>query len=130
MNWRRRKCPSVSISPLSLHFLILPPFPHFLPISSQPVYKAPAGCDSLNVVNIAFILLCMFRRRIPFQIMRWKTVSYILVSFLCLYLMRENIKKLRPYFRARRSPKFLAKNRFSVTSVRYYIIYIMQNAVM
>ena len=48
-------------------------------------------------------------------------MSYVLVSFLCLYLMRENVKKLRPYFRARRSPKFLAKNRFSVTSVRYYI---------
>ena len=63
----------------------------------------------------------MFCKRFPFQIMRWKTLSYIVASFFCIFLMRENIKKLRPSFRARRSPKFLAKNRFSVTSVRYYI---------
>ena len=74
--------------------------------------------------------LIMFCKRFPFQIMRWKTLSYTVASFFCIFLMRENIKKLRPSFRARRSPKFLAKNRFSVTSVRYYIIYIMQNAVM
>ena len=63
----------------------------------------------------------MFCKIFPFQIMRWKTLSYIVASFFCIFLMRENIKKLKPSFRARRSPKFLAKNRFSVTSVRYYI---------
>ena len=39
MNWRGRKCLSVSISPLSLHFISLSPFPislHFLILSPFP----------------------------------------------------------------------------------------------
>ena len=58
---RGGKCLSVSISPLSLHFitlspvplslhfLIFSPFPHSLPISSQPGCQAAAGCDSLEL---------------------------------------------------------------------------------
>ena len=40
---------SLYISTFSLHFLSRSPFPHSLPISSQPGCQAAAGCDSLQL---------------------------------------------------------------------------------
>ena len=48
---RKEKMEMEEIS-LCLHFLILSPFPHSLPITSQPGCQAAAGCDSLELVNV------------------------------------------------------------------------------
>ena len=111
MNWRGRKClsvsifPSFSISPLSsFHpsFSISPlspfphspsissQFPHSLPISLQPNWKAAAGCGSLHIVMKNFLnnvsIKCHFCSRVKTTSFNFVRHCILLFAFCILHL--------------------------------------------